>query len=205
MTDFAAGLGSLSAGPEGERDNTVGMGEGDEDSIWLLLLLLLLLWCALCIIFLLVLYHRKKKEEEDAANTLQPYLNKASGAGALVPLVDGDVSDSSELERRDYALPVGIYEVPDRTEESDRERDDFSWALSGEDVSVAEDAYGARAGAAQADADDSEVGREDTYKQSRLAKMGAGDAGATDTKREFLGTEYDLEGDGDEGNQVRCL
>ena len=50
--------------------------------------------------------------------------------------------------------------------------------------------------------DDSEVGRADTYKQSRLAKMGAGDAGATGTKREMLGTEYDLEGAGDgDGNQ----
>jgi hypothetical protein len=195
LTDFAGGIGAeqLPPGP-GPLDVQSPTGFAKTDYLWLILVLLLLLWFTLCVVFLLVLAHRRNKKNE-GADTLAPYIDKAAGMGALALLGDGDVSDSSELERRDYALPVGVYQIPDQTEESDLRREDFSWALEGESETIA--GIGSRGGAGRDEASDaSEVGRADTYKESRLGKL-AGPAGTTATKRVLMDTEIDLEAHGD--------
>ena len=98
------------------------------------------------------------------ANTLQPYLDKAAGMGSLAAIgAMDDVSASSELERRDYPLPIGVYVVPERTESSDLRREDFSWALSGE--------------SAESLSSESELGHDMTYTEGRLAKLAGGNAG----------------------------
>jgi len=196
--DFAAGLAGREL-PEGSKPIT-GLAESlriigsDFDKwLWLLLLLLLLLCATLTVVGLLVLYHRRAKNDD--TDTLQPYLDKAAGMGNLALLAAGDdVSDSSELERRDYALPVGVYEIPEKTEDSDIRREDFSWGLEGEPESADDQA------AVESSADPSEAGRGgDTYKESRLAKMAGGiGAGATATSREGLTTDYDLDRTGDQ-------
>jgi len=147
--------------------------------LWLLLLLLLLLCITLCIVGCLVLYHRKDENNDDA-NTLQPYLDKAAGMGSLAAIgAMDDVSASSELERRDYPLPIGVYVVPERTESSDLRREDFSWALSGE--------------SAESLSSESELGHDMTYTEGRLAKLAGGNAGDTTTTRDAFTTEYDLD------------
>jgi hypothetical protein len=114
---------------------------------------------------------------------------------------------------------VFSYEIPEKTEDSDIRREDFSWGLEGEPKSVDDDQ-----GAVESSADPSEVRRcsieclfvgllfeyltkrrmqagrgGDTYKESRLAKMAGGiGAGATATSREGLTTDYDLDRTGDQ-------
>ena len=156
---------------------------GGERYLWLLLLLLLLLCVVLLILFYLVRRHRQKKPLA-GDDTLAPYVDKAAGMGSLALLGSGDVSESSERERRDYALPVGTYKVPDETESSDLRRDDFSWALDGESESIA-----ARRGGGDDASDASEIGRNDTYKAS--TRLRAADATAS-TKRDALSTNIDL-------------
>jgi hypothetical protein len=198
--DFSAGIAGRDLPPGPQAQSEIGNqlpSEGlSSKFLWLVLVLLLLLCALLTILGCLVLYHRRRKADE--ADTLQPYLDKAAGIGNLALLAPGDdVSDSSELERRDYALPVGVYEIPEASNDSDRRREDFSWGLEGEPESV--DASGDRDGdgdARDANADDA-ARAGDTYKEGRLAKMAGGGAGATATKREGLTTDYDLDRTGD--------
>ena len=198
LADYAGGIGTeqLPSGP-GPLVVPGAQAPGRPDYLWLILVLLLLLWFTLCVVFLLVLAHRRNKKA-DGSDTLAPYIDKAAGMGALALLGDGDVSDSSELERRDYALPVGVYQIPDQTEESDLRREDFSWALEGESESIA--GIGARGGRDDA-SDASEIGRADTYKESRLGKL-AGASATTATKRVLMDTEIDLEAHGDPDGNV---
>jgi len=145
------------------------------------------------VLLLYILARRRRRAVE--ADTLQPYLDKAAGIGNLALLAPGeDVSDSSELERRDYALPVGVYTIPEASNSSDGRREDFSWGLDGEPDSVSQSRDAANAN----DDDASEAGRTgDTYKAGRLAKLAGAGAGATATKREGLTTDYDLDREGD--------
>jgi hypothetical protein len=199
LADFSAGIGTEQLPSGAGPIDVPGVAGARSDYLWLILLLLILLWFTLCVVFLLVLAHRRNKKS-DGSDTLAPYIDKAAGMGVLALLGDGDVSDSSELERRDYALPVGVYQIPDATEESDLRRDDFSWALEGESESIA--GIGAHGGREEA-SDASEIGRADTYKESRLGKLaGQGAAGATATKRVLMDTEIDLEGAGDPDGNV---
>ena len=198
LSDYAGGVvgAQLPPGSPPLRERAAQLQDGGfaDNYLWLLLLLLLLLYCTLCIVGCLVLYHRKRDDEQDG-DTLQPYLDKAAGMGALAAIGGGDVSDSSELERRDYPLPVGVYQIPERTEDSDLNRSDFSWALEGESEALA-----------RGDSSDSasELGHAtgDTYKEGRLAKMAGGTAGATSTTREQFTTEYDLDRTADEPRQA---
>lgn len=183
--DFAV-IGALPSGqlPMSVPPTPTTLG-GGERYLWLLLVLLLLLCVVLLILFYLVRRHRQKKPLA-GDDTLAPYVDKAAGMGSLALLGSGDISESSERERRDYALPVGTYKVPDETESSDLRRDDFSWALDGESESIAA-ARGRRGGDDASDS--SEIGRNDTYKAS--TRLRAADATAS-TKRDALSTNIDL-------------
>jgi hypothetical protein len=185
--DFAV----VSALPPGSAALTAAPAPGDDGDdtsryLWLLILLLLLLCVVALILFFLVRQHRKKKPLE-GADTLAPYVDKAAGMGVLALLGDGDVSDSSELERHDYSLPKGKYVVPDETESSDLRRSDFSFALEGESEML--DTRHGAAGANDDEDDAAELGRNDTYRpKTRLAAPAAVSA----TTRDALSTNIDL-------------
>jgi hypothetical protein len=178
ISELPPGSAALTAAPAPGDD-------GDDTSryLWLLILLLLLLCVVALILFFLVRQHREKKPLE-GADTLAPYADKAAGMGVLALLGDGDVSDSSEVERRDYPLPKGKYAVPDETESSDLRRSDFSFALEGESEML-----DTRHGNDDNDDDAAELGRNDTYRpKTRLAAPDAVSA----TKRDALSTNIDL-------------
>lgn len=102
---------------------------------------------------------------------------------------DESTSESSERERRDYALPQGDFNVPEASLTGDARIEDHSMALEGEpstSTSVRDDVDAG-------DAND----ENDQYKKTRLAGV---DGGATATVRAPLSTDVDLErgGAGDE-------
>lgn len=183
--DFAALAASL---PPGSRPIDVSPLDSSDDNrdryLWLLLLLLVLLCIALLIIFFLVRRHRRKQDDKN--NTLQPYIDKAAGAGTMALMGAEDVSESSEVERRDYPLPIGTYKVPDETESEDLRREDHSFGLEGEEDMQS---VGTRGGDDDDD-DGDELGRDaPTYKTATRLK--AADATAQ-TKREGLSTDIDV-------------
>jgi hypothetical protein len=162
LTDFAGTVRPRTGPPlppgGGLRPGLIRSGAVQPFSVpWALLLIMLFLWLLMCCIGLMILYHSRRGEPEDAEDALAPYMDRAAGAGMMAALAApvGDVSASSEMERRDYALPVGMYQVPEATESDDLNRSDFSLALSGEEEALVD---GAGAGYAGASGSHSELG-----------------------------------------------